>query len=70
MLLRSTLSSLPSYYLSFTIPKNVANRLKMLKQNFLWGALDVEFEVLFGGKGHCVFYYGYRWFEDLEVREF
>ena len=41
-LLKSTLSSLPTYYLSlFTIPKVVATRLECIHRNFLWG-LSVE----------------------------
>ena len=36
-LLKSTLSSLPTYYLSlFTIPKIVAARLERIQRNFLW----------------------------------
>ena len=38
-LLKSTLSSLPTYYLSlFTIPKAVATRLERIQRNFLWGS--------------------------------
>ena len=38
-LLKSTLSSLPTYYLSlFTIPKAVAIRLERIQRNFLWGS--------------------------------
>ena len=38
-LLKSTLSSLPTYYLSlFTIPKVVATRLERIQRNFLWGS--------------------------------
>ena len=37
-LLKSTLSSLPTYYLSlFTILVVVANRLERIQRNFLWG---------------------------------
>ena len=36
-LLKNTLSSLPTYYLSlFTIPKHVAARIEQLQRNFLW----------------------------------
>ena len=36
MLLKSTLSSLPTYFLSlFTIPKAVADRLESIQRNFL-----------------------------------
>ena len=38
-LLKSTLSSLSTYYLSFfTIPKVVATRLELIQRNFLWGS--------------------------------
>ena len=38
-LLKSTLSSLPAYYLSlFTIPKAIATRLECIQRNFLWGS--------------------------------
>ena len=38
-LLKSTLSSLPTYYLSlFTIPKAMAMRLEHIQRNFLWGS--------------------------------
>ena len=38
-LLKSTLSSLPTYYLSlFTTPKAVAYRLECIQRNFLWGS--------------------------------
>ena len=37
-LLKSTLSSLPTYYLSlFTIPTRVANKIERLQRDFLWG---------------------------------
>ena len=38
MLLKNTLSSLPTYYLSlFTIPTHVANKIERLQSDFLWG---------------------------------
>ena len=38
-LLKSTLSSLPTYYLSLsTIPKAVVIRLERIQRNFLWGS--------------------------------
>ena len=37
-LLKSTLSSLPTYYLSlFTIPTHMANKIERLQMDFLWG---------------------------------
>jgi hypothetical protein len=46
-LLESTLSSLPTYYLSlFTIPASVAQRIKRLQRNFLWGwGVEDEFKL-------------------------
>ena len=44
-LLKSTLSSLLTYYLSlFTIPKHVAARNEKLQRNFLWGGLGDGFK--------------------------
>ena len=43
MLLKSTLSSLPIYYLSpFTIPTHVANKIEKLRRDFLWGGMGGE----------------------------
>ena len=45
MLLKSTLSSLPTYYLSlFTIPKSVAARLESIRRNFLWESSEGSFK--------------------------
>ena len=44
-LLKSTLSSLPTYYLSlFTIPVAVADRLEYIQRNFLWGSSEECFK--------------------------
>ena len=44
-LLKSTLSSLPTYYLSlFTIPKAMAIRLERIQRNFLWGSSSKRFK--------------------------
>jgi len=41
--LKSTLSNLPTYYLSlFPIPVGLANRLDKLKRGFLWGGIGDE----------------------------
>ena len=45
MLLKSTLSSLPMYFLSlFTIPKSVAARLESIQRNFFWGSSEGSFK--------------------------
>jgi hypothetical protein len=42
-LIKSTLSSLPSYYLSlFPLPMDVAHRLEKLQRDFLWGGMGDE----------------------------
>ena len=47
MLLKSTLLSLPTYFLSlFTIPKAVAARLESIQRNFLWGSSEGSFKYL------------------------
>ena len=46
-LLRSTLSSFPTYFLSlFTIPKVVAARMESIQRNFLWGSSEGSFKYL------------------------
>jgi hypothetical protein len=47
-LLKSTLSSLPTFYLSlFTIPCSVAKRIEQIQRKFLWGGSDDTFK-------HCL----------------
>ena len=42
-LLKSTLSSLPTYFLSlFTIPVSATKRIECLQRNFLWGGMGEE----------------------------
>ena len=44
-LLKSTLSSLPTYFLSlFSIPQAVASRLEKIQRNFLWETTDEVFK--------------------------
>ena len=44
-LLKSTLSSFPTYFLSlFIIPKVVAARLERIQRNFLWGSSEGSFK--------------------------
>ena len=44
-LLKSTLSSLPMYFLSLsTIPKAVVARLESIQRNFLWGSCEGSFK--------------------------
>lgn len=46
-LLKSTLSSLPTYYLSlFIVPKSVADGLEKIQKNFLLGLTEEEFKYL------------------------
>ena len=46
MLLKSTLSSLPTYFFLslFTIPKSVAARLESIQRNFIWGSSEGSFK--------------------------
>ena len=47
MLIKSTLSSLLTYFLSlFTIPKAVAARLESIQRNFLWGSSEGSLKYL------------------------
>jgi hypothetical protein len=44
-LIKSTLSSLPTYFLSlFTIPTSVAHHIEKLQRDFLWGGIGDEFK--------------------------
>ncbi|KAG2719696.1 hypothetical protein I3760_02G002200, partial [Carya illinoinensis] len=44
-LIKSTLSNLPTYFLSlFPIPASVAVRIEKLQRDFLWGGLGEEFK--------------------------
>ena len=44
-LIKSTLSSLPTYFLSlFPIQSSVANRIEKIQRDFLWGGLGDEFK--------------------------
>ena len=66
-LLKSTLSSLPTYYLSlFTIPLHVTNKIENLQRDFLWGG----FEGTFSGVEQGVCTYGEWWFGSKEINYF
>ena len=44
-LLKSTLSNLPTFYLSlFTIPCSVSKRIEQIQRNFLWGGTNEAFK--------------------------
>jgi hypothetical protein len=44
-LIKSTLSNVPTYYLSlFPIPVGVANRIEKLQWEFLWGGIGDKFK--------------------------
>jgi hypothetical protein len=44
-LIKSTLSSLPTYFLSlFAVPSSVAHRIEKLQRDFLWGGIGDEFK--------------------------
>jgi hypothetical protein len=44
-LIKSTLSNLPTYFLSlFPIPTSVANHIEKLQRDFLWGGISDEFK--------------------------
>jgi hypothetical protein len=44
-LIKSTLSSLPTYFLSlFPVPSSVAHRIEKLQRDFLWGGIGDEFK--------------------------
>ena len=44
-LIKSTLSSLPTYFLSlFPIPSSVAKRIEKIQRDFLWGGVGEEFK--------------------------
>jgi hypothetical protein len=64
-LIKSTLSNLPTYFLSlFSILSYVANRIENLQQDFLWGRISEEFEYdLVQG----LFSYIWGWIRDTEL---
>ena len=66
-LLKSTLSILPTYYLSlFTIPTCMVNRSEIFYRNVLLGASKVQF--LIGGMGYSLLSSCKGWIGGKEVR--
>ena len=44
-LIKSVLSSIPTYYLSlFPLPASVAHKMEVLQRNFLWGSFGSDFK--------------------------
>ena len=67
MLLKSTLSSLLTYYLSlFTIPTHVANKIERLQRDFFVGGLKVTLGRM--GQGMCTF--AKWWVRSKEINFF
>ena len=65
-LLKSTLSSFSTYFLSlFTIPMHVANKIERLQRDFLWG-----FQESFGGMGQGVCTSGKWWVRSKKINYF
>ena len=66
-LLKSTLSSLPTYYLSlFTIPTHVANKIERLQRDFFVGGFKVTLGRM--GQGMCTF--AKWWVRSKEINFF
>ena len=71
MLLKSTLSSLPMYFLSlFTIPKAVVARLESIQRNFLWGSSEGSFKYPLVAWEKGVFTHGIGQFRDKKCGAF
>ena len=70
-LLKSTLSSLPTYYLSlFTIPKAMATRLEHIHKHFLWGSSVKCFKYSLVAWEKVYLPREFGWFRNSEVGAF
>ncbi|XP_059650449.1 uncharacterized protein LOC132296254 [Cornus florida] len=64
-LVKSTLSSLPTYFLSlFRIPASIVGRIEMLQRNFLWGVAEKSSSIILSNGNRFAGLFGW---EGLEL---